>query len=142
LLLLARNEEGAPLSDGELRDELVTLLVAGHETSAAALSWALTELAREPEAQRRLADGEQGLAEAAVTETLRLHPPLPIGALRRLRQPMSIGDWRLPTARPWRPAPSSSTGVPMSIRNRERGGSTASWARVRPPGPGCRSVAV
>ena len=96
LLLQARDEQGAPLSDRELRDDLVTLLVAGHETTAAALSWALVELARDPEAQSRLAGGEEGLAEAAVTETLRLHPPVPLGALRRLRRPMEIAGWNLP----------------------------------------------
>jgi cytochrome P450 family 135 len=96
LLLQARDEGGAPLSDRELRDELVTLLVAGHETTAAALSWALTELAGDAEAQSRLAAGEPGLAEAAVTETLRLHPPVPLGALRRLRRPLTIAGWNLP----------------------------------------------
>jgi len=96
LLLQARDEGGAPLSDRELRDELVTLLVAGHETTAAALSWALTELARDAAAQARLAEGEPGLAEAAVTETLRLHPPVPLGALRRLRRPLGIAGWSLP----------------------------------------------
>jgi cytochrome P450 family 135 len=96
LLLLARHEDGAALSDRDLRDELMTLLVAGHETTAAALSWALTELAAHPEAQARLADGEPGLAEAAVTETLRLHPPVPLGSLRRLRRPMTVSGWTLP----------------------------------------------
>ena len=96
LLLRARDEDGEALSDRELRDELMTLLVAGHETTAAALSWALTEVARAPQAQARLADGEPGLAEAAVTETLRLHPPVPLGSLRRLRDPMTIAGWQLP----------------------------------------------
>ena len=96
LLLQARDEQGAPLTDHELRDELVTLLVAGHETTAAALSWALVELARAPAAQVRLAAGEEGLAEAAVAETLRLHPPLPVGAVRRLRRPLTIAGWDLP----------------------------------------------
>jgi cytochrome P450 family 135 len=96
LLLQARDEDGAPLSDGELRDELVTLLVAGHETTAAALSWALVELARHPPVQDRLADGEEGLAAAAVDETLRLHPPVPLGGVRRLRVPLTIAGFDMP----------------------------------------------
>jgi cytochrome P450 len=96
LLLLAQDEDGPALSDRELRDELLTLLVAGHETTAAALSWALTEVADHPAAQARLADGEPGLAEAAFTETLRLHPPVPLGGLRRLRRAMTVAGRRLP----------------------------------------------
>ena len=97
LLLQATHEDGSGLSDRELRDELVTLLLAGHETTAAALSWALVELARQPEAQARIAAGEEGLADAAVAETLRLHPPLPIGAVRRLRRPLTVAGHDLPT---------------------------------------------
>jgi cytochrome P450 len=74
----------------------MTLLVAGHETTSAALSWALVELAREPRAQARLADAQPGLADAAVTETLRLHPPVPLGSLRRLRRPLAIAGCQLP----------------------------------------------
>jgi cytochrome P450 len=96
LLLLARHEDGTALTDRELRDELLTLLVAGHETTAAALSWALTELAHHPEEQARLANREARLAEAAITETLRLHPPVPLGALRRLRRPITIAGRQLP----------------------------------------------
>jgi Cytochrome P450 len=65
-------------------------------TAPALLSWTLTEVARDPDAQARLASGEQGLAEAAITETLRLHPPVPLGSLRRLRHPMTIAAWQLP----------------------------------------------
>ncbi|MFN9960406.1 MAG: cytochrome P450, partial [bacterium] len=54
LLLDARDEDGQPLTDNELRDELITLLVAGHETTATALSWALYWLASQPETQDRL----------------------------------------------------------------------------------------
>lgn len=96
LLLQARDEQGLALSDEEVRDELVTLLVAGHETTAALLAWALSELADAPAVQERLAAGEQGLSEAIVAETLRLHPPVPLGALRRLRKPLRIGGRDLP----------------------------------------------
>jgi len=96
MLLEARDEEGRPLSDVELRDELVTLLVAGHETTAAALAWAMGDLAGAPAVQVRLAAGEAGLAEAVVTESLRLHAPVPLGALRRLRDPLRIAGHDLP----------------------------------------------
>ncbi|HEX2084907.1 MAG TPA: cytochrome P450 [Solirubrobacteraceae bacterium] len=95
LLLQARFEDGSALSDHDLRDELVTLLVAGHETTAALLSWAVHELARAPEAQERLATGEDGWADAVVSETLRLHPPVPL-VVRRLREPLSFDGVSLP----------------------------------------------
>ncbi len=96
LLLQARDETGEGFSDGELRDELVTLLVGGHETTAALLSWALHDLARDPASQDRVAAGSDGFADAAVIETLRLHPPAPL-VLRRLREPLTIAGRRLPT---------------------------------------------
>jgi len=96
LLLGARDEAGEPLDDEELRDELVTLLVAGHETTAALLAWALQELARQPALQDRLAASEDGFADAVVTETLRLHPPVPLGSLRRLRRPLRLAGRDLP----------------------------------------------
>jgi cytochrome P450 family 135 len=95
LLLGARDEDGEPLDDEELRDELVTLLVAGHETTAALLAWALEELARQPAVQDRLA-AEDGFADAVVAETLRLRPPVPLGSLRRLRRPLRLAGRDLP----------------------------------------------
>jgi cytochrome P450 len=99
LLLEARHEDGSPMSDAELRDELMTLLVAGHETTATALSWAFERLTRSPAALERLEDevasGEDAYLDAVIAETLRLRPVISI-VLRRLTAPMEIAGYELP----------------------------------------------
>ena len=99
LLLQARHDDGSPMSDEELRDELMTLLVAGHETSATALAWALEALTRHPAALARLRDevdaGEDAYLDATVKEILRLRPVIAL-VLRRLVEPMEIGGRLLP----------------------------------------------
>jgi cytochrome P450 len=96
MLVQATDENGEHLSDEELRDELMTLLIAGHETTATLLSWAIHDLARDQASQNRLAVEGGAFCDAVITETLRLHPPT--GAIvRRLREPLAIGGYELPT---------------------------------------------
>jgi len=101
MLLEARHEDGSPMSSNELRDELMTLLVAGHETTASTLAWAFERLAREPGPAARLreeiaaGDGEEYVT-ATIQETLRRRPVLPNTAPRLVKQPIEVGGWRYP----------------------------------------------
>ncbi len=99
LLLQARHEDGSPMSDQELRDELMTLLVAGHETTATALSWAVERLIRHPQALADLRDdldaGNTEYLDAVIQETLRLRPVLPV-VVRDLQADVEIGGRPLP----------------------------------------------
>ena len=102
MLLAARHEDGSPMSEQELRDELMTLLVAGHETTASELAWGFERLTRSPVVQARLAaeidseDGDEYLT-ATVQEILRRRPVLPNTAPRLVKQPVNIGGWDYPT---------------------------------------------
>jgi cytochrome P450 len=99
MLLEARHDDGSPMSDRELRDELLTLLTAGHETTATSLAWAVERLARHPDKLARVTEevwaGETEYLDAVVTETLRLRPVISLVA-RRLKEPVEIGGWELP----------------------------------------------
>jgi len=99
MLLDARHEDGSPMSPLELRDELMTLLVAGHETTASELAWAFERLTRTPDVLERLTaeiDSDDGDAyvTATVHETLRRRPVLPNAAPRLVMEPVEIGGWR------------------------------------------------
>jgi len=100
MLLSARGEDGRPMTDGELRDELMTLLVAGHETTASALSWTFEQLVRAPEVLARVTtaalEDDGDYLEATVQETLRRRPVLPIAQPRRAKAPVVIGGREYP----------------------------------------------
>jgi cytochrome P450 len=97
MLLEARHEDGSPMSDRELRDELMTLLVAGHETTASSLAWAFERLVREPQIvsnlQREADAGDDEYLTATIQETLRARPVLPNSAPRLVKKPVEIGGW-------------------------------------------------
>jgi len=100
MLLSARHEDGSPMFPKELRDELMTLLVAGHETTASQLAWAFERLGRSPRVTERLTeelggDGEEYL-EATIREVMRRRPVIPNAAPRLVKRPVEIGGWNYP----------------------------------------------
>ena len=101
MLLAARHEDGSPMSGQEIRDELLTLLVAGHETTASSLGFAFEHLPHRPDVLRRLreeidADGDAYLT-ATIHEVLRRRPVLPNSAPRLVVEPIEVGGWSYPT---------------------------------------------
>ncbi len=100
LLLSARDEDGEAMSDQELRDEMVTVLGAGHETTATGLAWAVERLVRNPtvlaKLRESLAAGEDEYLNATVKETLRARPVI-VDVARKLKAPATIGDYELET---------------------------------------------
>jgi cytochrome P450 len=110
LLLRARTEDGASLTDKELRDELLTLVLAGHETTANQLAWIWERLLRTPDAYERLygavrsGEDAEAVIEATIVEGMRSRPVIPIIG-RRVSVPWRLGEY----------AVSANTPVSMSI---------------------------
>ncbi|MGZ8667565.1 MAG: cytochrome P450 [Solirubrobacterales bacterium] len=101
MLLEARHEDGSEMSREEIRDELMTLLVAGHETTASELAWCFARLSYEPRVLGRLveeidAGEDEEYLTATVQETLRRRPVLPNAAPRYVKAPIEVGGWTYP----------------------------------------------
>jgi cytochrome P450 len=95
-LLLARDEEGRPLTDGEVRDELLTLLLAGHETTATGLAWALDLLLHDQRALAIARERDERYLDAAVKEALRIRPVIPaVGRVVR-EAPFRLNGYEVP----------------------------------------------
>ncbi len=107
MLMTAEFEDGTRMEDRELRDQLMTLLLAGHETTATALAWTFDLLLRHPAALGRLRDelaaGDEDYLRATITESLRLRPVIPLAG-RRLAQNLEADGLKLPAGTDVTPA--------------------------------------
>jgi cytochrome P450 len=112
-------EESAGLTDAELRDNLITLLLAGHETTATALAWTFHELARNPDVQRRARqaadEGDDDYLEAVAKEALRLHPII-YEVARRVTRPVELNGFRIPAGATVLPAVGLVQSDPQQFR--------------------------
>jgi cytochrome P450 family 135 len=95
IMVAARDEDGVGLSDEQLRDELATLLIAGHETTGTAIAWGIELLVHNPAVMTRAAEGDEAYLEALVKEVLRMHTPVP-NIARHVLEPFPIGKWTIP----------------------------------------------
>jgi cytochrome P450 len=101
MLLCAEDADGSPMSDRKIHDNLMAMIVAGHETTTGELTWAFQLLAHNPDAQERLIEeidggGEEEYLTATVHETLRHKPVFLFAIPRKVVHPVEIGGWTYP----------------------------------------------
>ena len=141
LLVQVRFEDGSAMTDREVRDQLMTLLLAGHETTATGLAWTLDLLTRHPgEMDRMRVDGEP-YVRAVVAESLRLRPVVPLAG-RRLAVTSSATACACPRAPTSRPRSGSPTPARTPTRTRTPSAPSASSSARPRPTPGSRTAAA
>jgi cytochrome P450 len=116
MMIEARDDQGDAMTDVEIRDELITLLLAGHETTATSLAWTFDQLLAHPHTfaklQNELAAGHDAYLDAVIRETLRVRPIVPLIG-RHVAKPFQLGKWLIPPGN--RIAPS----IYLAGRNRD-----------------------
>jgi cytochrome P450 len=134
MMLDARDDEGEPMSDVEIRDELVTLLLAGHETTATSLAWTFDLLLAHSQVMNRLRDelaaGKDEYLDAVIRETLRMRPIVPLVG-RYVAKPFQLGPWLLPKGTHIAPSIYLSGMRPSSHREPKRF-DPERWIGVKP----------
>ncbi len=96
MMVLARDEDGVGLTDEQLCDELITLIAAGHETTATAIAWGVELLVHNPAVMEKARAGDEAYLEALVKEVLRIRSPSPIAGGRYVLEPFPVGAWTIP----------------------------------------------
>lgn len=96
MLVCARDEDGVGLNDEQLRDELVTLIAAGHETTATAIAWGAELLVANPAVMERAREGDDFYMDGLVKEILRIRSPIPITSARHVLEPFAIDGHAIP----------------------------------------------
>ncbi|BCI84865.1 hypothetical protein NIIDMKKI_00710 [Mycobacterium kansasii] len=143
LLMCARGDDGEWLSDSEIRDDLITLMLAGHETTATTLAWVFDLLLHHPEALRRVraeaVSGAEDFTTAVINETLRVRPPAPSRHALPRNRFASATIWWMPE-RALSSTSSPSTATPASMTIPTSSGPSDSSGCARKPTPGCPSV--
>ena len=157
LLLAAKDEEGAPMTDAELRDELMTLLVAGHETTATSLGWAFEQILLRPAVHDRIVEeardaigddvitadnvGQLRYLDATIKEVLRVRPIIPFFG-RKLKASTTVQGYDVEADDMVVPCSWLSIATPQSTPSRMRSDPSASSTPSRIPTRGSRSAGV
>jgi cytochrome P450 len=145
MMLQSRYDDGSTMGHGEIADQLLTLLSAGHETTATTLAWAVERLRRHPGVLRTLVDevdaGGDALRQATIIEVQRTRPVIDIVGRKVRAESLQLGRWALPRSSTSSWASRSSMTTSQSSRTRTRSTRSGSSTRSRTCTSGSRSAA-